>query len=264
MGIGAYLLSMNFLVVSERAPSFFNDVVFLAYMIALVPPMLVNYLDLRSRGQVDRQLPTLLREVADGQLAGKTLFRSFEDASTDKRGRLYSELRNTLARIEMGANFHSAINDLGDSLGTKLSKQSMKLILVSDLFGGSTYDVFDEAADYVESILEYREERKSKVSSYVFTFYFAVLLFVALTVMLLKWLLPAFRSLPTASFPLFAFAIKPIGYYRDIFLTASIIVSTFAGLTCGRLSHGSLSAGIKHILFLTLASYLTFLTLVGT
>ncbi|MFQ6085606.1 MAG: type II secretion system F family protein [Candidatus Bathyarchaeia archaeon] len=264
---GVAIFLVDHFLIARVLPHLYNDLIIMAYMVAIIPPMAADFIDSRWRASVNRRLPSLLREVAMGQLAGKTLPKALEDASKTDRGALSTELRKTLGRIQMGAGFHTSLNELGERIGTKLSRQSMKLIVISDLYGGKTYEVFDRAADYVESMVAYHDERSGRVSPYVATFYVAVAIFVGLTLMVLRWLLPAFLSIGEVS----AFLGRPtilgtmrLEDYRDTFLMATVVISSFAGLTAGKISGGSLSAGVKHIGLLVLASYFAYLIFVGT
>lgn len=262
VGIVIFLLDLFF--VRYATPNLFNDLLILSYLVAVTPPMLVDHLDQRWKSSADRHLPSLLRDVAMGQLAGKTLPRALEDTSKTERGALSSELQKTLARIDAGVDFHDAIRGLGERLGTRISKQIMNVVVISDVYGGATPEVFERAADYAESMVEYRDERRGRVGPYVSTFYVSVMIFVGLTIMLLKWLLPAFLSLKGVTPGRTVLGSMTLDEYRDTFLMAAIIVSTFAGLTCGKISAGSLSAGVKHIVPLILFSYFSYLYFLGT
>lgn len=260
------IVAVDVLVISRSEPSLFNDFFIFAYLIAIAPPMVADYLDRRWKASVDRHLPSLLRNVAMGQMAGKNLPRALEDASKARDTALSVEMRKALRKIKMGSDFHKTIEELGTSLGTKLSKETMRLIVISDKFGGATQEVFDRAADYVESMLMYRDERRAKVNPYVATFYVSVVIFIGLTIILLQALIPTFLELRGTQFLGRGGYVgaTSLDYYRDNFLLGAVIVSSFAGLTCGQIREGSLSAGVIHIALLVLMSYLTYLFIAGT
>lgn len=250
---------LDYYYLYDLMPALFDDFILLAFLTALFPSMLVSYLEHRWRIAVDNALPALLREVSMGQLTGKTFPRALSDAAKVDRGPLSRELSKSVAKMSWGLPIDDALEDLGERLGTPLSNQAIKLITVSGKYGGETSAIFERAATYVEAVLADRNERKARMNPYILVFYVTFAIFVGISIALLKWIFPVLMG-PEPLLPV----ILSMETYRDLFFHAAVIEAVFAGLISGKMSEGSMSAGLRHSVVLIAAGYLAFLLLVGT
>ncbi len=69
-----------------------DQLLFLGLIIAIFPPAIVNYLDMRWRQSVDKNIPEFLRELSEAGRTGVTLTRALDLASKRRYGPLSSEL----------------------------------------------------------------------------------------------------------------------------------------------------------------------------
>ena len=68
----------------QNMPFTWDQMLILAMMIAIFPPAVVEWLDLRWERGIDKNIPRLLREIAESGKTGLTLIRAIE-VSADTR-----------------------------------------------------------------------------------------------------------------------------------------------------------------------------------
>jgi flagellar protein FlaJ len=113
-------------------------------VIALIPPAVVEFLDLRWQREIDKNIPRLLREIAESSMTGLTLARAIEVSAERDYGPLTSELKRVITQMSLGSSFEDAMKSLGARCRTKLAQRTATLITEVSRSGGDTKDIMEQ------------------------------------------------------------------------------------------------------------------------
>ncbi|MBS7615978.1 type II secretion system F family protein [Candidatus Bathyarchaeota archaeon] len=231
--------------------TFFDEYVFFAIITAFTPPTVLNYVDYRWRRAVDEHLPDLFRSIVQAQETGMTLPRALEEASKRDYGPLTAELRKMNAQISWGMTLEEALVAFAKRVNTILVQRTVPLIIEANRSGGHVEKVFDPMGKFVQSTLLIHKERRNQTRPYIAIIYVAFFVFIFTIILLFKSFFVDIEGLP-----LLGAAIMEPTEIRQLFFHMTIIQGFFGGLVAGKMSEGTVNAGLKHSIVLMVCGYL--------
>jgi flagellar protein FlaJ len=113
--------------------------------------------------------------------------------------------------------------------------------------GGGTIEMIESLARFNNLTQEVEKEKRSSTRPYVMMPYFAALLLVVTTSMMLGFTTSTIGvsgSAPPAN----------MNWIRQVFMTSAIFYSYMVGIVAGKISEESISAGFKHAAILVVVS----------
>lgn len=257
-----YLVSISMAVISSTLLYLilgltydFRLSITLALAISLSPIAVFQILDSKLCTEIDENLERFLMDLADAQLSGITMIRALEEAANRSYGALTGDIRYMVARIQWGFTVEDALRIFRSRAITALSRRIATLVAEAVRYGGDLVAVFKGTAEFVRKINELRRERWRKLRPYVIVFYISIILLLILAAILFKGFIEAITVGEIVS-PIFL-AIDKL-WFKTAMLDLAIIESVFGGLSIGKVSEGTVKAGVKHMVVLMLATYITF------
>jgi flagellar protein FlaJ len=233
-----------------RNKTIFDDFLFIAVITAVSPPTFLNYVDYKWRRAVDEHLPDLFRSIVQAQETGMTLPQALEEASKRDYGPLTTELKQMNAQISWGLSFEEALQALSSRMDTLLVQRTVPLITEASHSGGHVEKVFDPTGKFIQTTILLDKERRNQTRPYVSIIYVAFFVFI-LTIILL------FKSffVEVGGSPILGEAVMTPGEMQQLFFHMTIIQAFFGGLVAGKMSEGTINAGLKHSLILMVCGY---------
>jgi len=244
-------------------PALPQDVyIIIGMIIVMFPSGILHLLNVTWRRAIDRNIPKLLRQIAEAGRIGISIPRALALASEQDLGPLTDELRKVVNRVTWGYPIEKAIFDLIEDIGTPTARRAFTLILEAMKSGGNVEEMFMTLYRHLTGMqLTYRE-RTAMMRPYISYGYIAFFVFLAIQVILLTSFIGPILDIQsrieaTGETPIFRFAIdrQTIETY---FYHISIIEAIISGLVSGKMGEGSLFAGLKHIVVLLTAAVLTY------
>jgi flagellar protein FlaJ len=229
----------------------FDDLVFFAFVVAVFPPALLNYLDYRRRKAIDSQLPELFRSIVQAQETGMTLPQALEEASKRDYGSLTRELRRMTMQISWGLSFEEALINTGQRVKTVLMQRSVPMVIEASRSGGHVERVFDPMGKFVQSTLLLDKERRTRTRPYIAIIYVAFFVFLFTIILLFRSFFVGVEQLP-----MLGTGAMDAEEMKRLFFHMTSVQAFFGGLVAGKMGEGAISAGLKHSLILMLLGYL--------
>ncbi len=227
-----------------------DDYVFFAFLIAITPPAILDYVDYKWRKGVDEHLPDLFRSIVQAQEVGMTLPNALEEAAKRDYGPLTSELKKMTVQISWGDSFEDALLAFGKRVGTVLTQRTVPMIIEASRAGGRVEKVFDPMGKFIQTTNMLEKERKTQTRPYIAIIYVALFVFLFTIVLLFKTFFTSAEGVPLLSTPTMA----PENMQR-LFFHLSLVQGFFGGLVAGKMGEGSLSAGLKHSVVMMMLGY---------
>jgi flagellar protein FlaJ len=149
--------------------------------------------------------------------------------------------------------FEEALESLGKRVGTALVQRIVPIIIEASRSGGRVEKVFEPMERFVQTTLNFDNERRTQMRPYVAISYVAFFVFLFTIVMLFK----SFFVRTSEISPMGLTTIMTSVEARRVFFHMSIIQAFFGGLVAGKMGEGTVGAGLKHSLILLICGYLT-------
>ena len=238
-----------------------DQLVFLALIIALFPPAIINYVDMRWRLSVDKNIPEFLRELSEAGRTGVTLTRALDLASKRRYGPLSSELERIVIKLSWGGNFEDSLKKFAERIETKLAKRTSILLTEINRSGGDIKDVLDTISRHIRELQSIEDERRSQLQTYVGIVYIAFFIFIFIDYILLKTFFAKIEALKESLSDVGGlFLMKELSFenIKTMMFHMSIMQGLFGGLIAGKMGEGALGAGLKHSLILMIIAFLMF------
>jgi archaeal flagellar protein FlaJ len=249
-------------------PLQWDQLLVLGMIISLFPPAAVEYLDLKWQRGIDKNIPRLLREIAESGRTGLTLTRAIEVSSERDYGPLTPELKRLLAQLSWGASLEDAMHAFATRARTKLAQRTSTLIIEVARSGGDTQEIMEQVNRNIGELQGIDRERYAQMRPYAVVVYIAFGVFLFTDIMLIQTFFTQIINLQNSVLQtgggggvFGGIGSVNIQLLKTILFHATIIEAIFGGLIAGKMSEGKLGAGLKHtvaLLFITFMAFFLF------
>ena len=255
ISIGLSLFILNFFVFSfeGKLKSIIN---LLASLSILLPTFLMRYYVYRREREIETRFPDFLRDIADGINSGMTLPQAIKHVMKNDYGILSKYVKQIGVQIDWGIPFEKVFKEFAEKTGNRVIKRAVSTIIETHRSGGRISDTLTAVTETLIEIGKIRKERLAHVYSQILTGYMIFFVFLGIMVLIIKFILPGIILPGTEE-------ISPAQeidteFYRAMFLYLTLIEGAFSGIAIGKMSEGTIVAGIKHSLILCSIGYAVF------
>lgn len=241
-----------------------NNSIALTLLVAILPPSIVEFNNIRWLRSVDRNIPLLLRDLAEAVRSGETLVRALEEAAKRDYGPVSMYLERAMVRLSLTSDLEASLRWMGEKLVRPSAMRMATILIEASESGGKIVDILEAAVSLFNQIAEYRDEREAQTRPYLLLAYMGSIVFLVISyVILSQFLAPLSTAAETPEMmgaPIIQ-NVLDISYYKAILFWASVMESIFGGLIAGKISGGRLTAGLIHssiLLAVTIAFFNVF------
>lgn len=236
----------------------FSSIMIIAGIMAVVPIALMRYSEIAKIRALEDSFPQFMRDLVESVRAGMDLPLAIDSVSTNDYGKLNPFIKRLNAQLQWGIPFDKAFLKFTRGTKSTLIGRIGSTIIESHRFGGNLTDVFEAISTTTVEIERLREERKLYINSQLMSGYIIFFVFLGVIIGLQKFLVPTLSNISVKELSLGQSAGLMADEYKSIFRNLIILQGLFAGLVIGKMSEGSVSAGIKHSLFLLIIGIVAF------
>ncbi|MEM2843629.1 MAG: type II secretion system F family protein [Candidatus Bathyarchaeia archaeon] len=238
-----------------------DELMFIAMIVALFPPAIVNFLDARWRNDIDNNIPKMLKELAEAGRTGVTLIRALEFASERRYGALSKELKRIVNQISWGSSLEEALKSFSDRAETKLAKRTAVLLTEIHKVGGEIQEVLETVSKHINELQTIERERQSQIKPYIAIVYIAFFVFLLIDILLIRsffWELTSLQETLQSAGGFFMGGAINLTQVETILFHLSLIEGFYGGLVAGKMGEGSIGAGLKHSVILMVIGFIAF------
>ncbi len=256
------LFMANFFFMRGRVDeTIFTLVNMVAASLFIVPAGLMQYERYRKVQEIEEKFPDFLRNIVEGLRGGMTLPLSITYAARNYYGALDPYVRQLSAQISWGVPFDTVLNNFSGQLKSRIISRSVSTINEAHRSGGNITDVLESVTRSTVEIEKIRRERASRISGQMMTGYIIFFVFIGVMIGMREFLLPALSWSENSTGEESWMAVSgqsPINAeaYGTMFMHLAVIQGVFSGLAMGKLAYGSIGAGAKHSMIMSLLGYL--------
>ena len=257
---------VSIFVLHNKMPFDWDSMIVIGIMVAIFPIAVLELIDLKWESGIDKNIPRLLREIAESGKTGLTLTRAIEVSAERDYGPLTKELKQLVAQLSWGSSIEEAFRAFASRARTKLAQRTSDLIIEVARSGGDTQEVMEQVNKHIGELQSIDHERYAQMKPYAAVVYIAFGVFLFTDVLLIKSFFTQIVELQAKVMAtsgggggVFAGAGSvDVVFLKKVLYHAVIIQAIFGGLIAGKMSEGKLGAGLKHTLMLLLIAFVTF------
>ncbi len=221
----------------------------IALFVATAPAAVVNIRLSRKKASTEAGVNSFLRDLTEVRKTGLSPERCIESLSKREYGEFTKELRKISSEISWGIPVKKVIMDFIKRTRSWLTQIVMFLLVETIDVGGGTIAMTESLARFNNLTQEVEKEKKSQTRPYIMMPYFAAILLVATTTMMLGFTSGTLAVGGTSTQ-------QDIGPMVSLFVTSAIFHSYLIGIVAGKISEESIAAGFKHSAILIIIAVL--------
>lgn len=223
----------------------------ISLFVATAPAAVVYNKYQNQRVQTELGVNSFLRDLTEVRKTGLSPEKCIESLSHRQYGSFSKELRKISSEISWGIPVRKVIMDFIGRTKSWMTQIVMFLLVETVDVGGGTIAMIESLARFNNTTQEVEKEKKMAVRPYVIMPYFAALLLVATTTMMLSFTSGTLGlSSPAAPNP-------EMDSVKQIFNLSCIFSSYMIGIVAGKISEESIGAGFKHASILVIITIIT-------
>lgn len=214
----------------------------IALFIATAPAAIVYEKLSSEKNSMERGISSFLRDLTEVRKTGLSPEKCIESLSRRDYGAFSKELRKISSEISWGVPVKKVIMRFLKRTKSWMTQIVMFLLVETIDVGGGTIAMIESLARFNNLTQEVEKEKKMMVRPYIMMPYFAAILLVATTIMMISFT----SGTLTIGAPDQATQPKDLSLMITTFVTAAIFHSYLIGVVAGKISEESVAAGFKH------------------
>lgn len=262
LGIAGALILLG-LILALMKVSFFDWTTFYFVLgIALVIGGMPFFIDLlvesKREASIEQMFLEFARDLVEGVKAGTPISKSIINVRDKDYGSLSVHVSKLANQISLGIPVKDALDTFGKDIRSQVISRAISLIREAETSGGKIETILESVAFSVSQIEKLRKERKAAIYNLTVQGYIIFLIFILIMLIMQFKILPitsqlniggSLEGLDSAGLGGFS---GGSGQTMDStsfampFLFLLITQGFFAGLIIGKISEGSVKAGLKH------------------
>ena len=274
------LIFSNFYLQKFGLEALRNIINILALSVFIVPISILKYAKHRELKEIEERFPDFMRELVEGLRGGMTLPLALKYAARSDYGALNKYINKIVSQISWGLPFEKVFEDFAKSVKSKVVARAVSVIIESHRSGGELSKAIESITQATAEVEKIKKERKAVIAGQMTQGYLIFFIFIGILIGIQEFLLPALSSQgfnPTLAGGTSLFSSSPnlnnlnqqpvasqassqgMNVNRDEYITLfgrlAIIQGVFAGLVIGKLTEGTISAGAKHSIIMSMLGY---------
>ncbi|MFC2143238.1 type II secretion system F family protein [Candidatus Aenigmatarchaeota archaeon] len=217
---------------------------------AIGTPLFYRYLLRMKVKQIEEAFPKFLRDVTDNLNSGMTLPQAFKTVTNNDYGVLTPYVQQMHAKISFGITFEKVLQNFAENVKAPSMRRNIQMIIETHRSGGTVATVLDAVAESLQELEKIKKQRISSIYTQMINGYIIYIIFLGIMIGLSSFLLPTFELeiLPDMR-----------ATFVELFSGLVVIQGFFSGISIGKLSEGTLLAGVKHSVVLVVFGWTAFI-----
>jgi flagellar protein FlaJ len=265
--IGIAVLAADFALLFGQKTFYF--VAGIAVLIAVAPFAASALTEVGRAKEKESMFLEFARNLVETVKAGTPISRSIIQIRNKDFGSLTPHVQKLANQIAIGISVRQAFGVFASDVNNKVIARSIALIIEAEESGGEISLILESTAKSVSEIEDIKKERSASTYNLVMQGYIIFIIFLVIMLvvqihfipLMLKTISEAGGMQATGEafgggFATSTVSQELIDTLGTLFIVLILVQGFFAGLVIGKLSEGSIKAGIKHTIIITALAYL--------
>jgi len=206
------------------------------------------------------------RNLAESVAIGTPISKGIANMRAKNYGVLNPHVKKLANQIELGIPVDKSLKNFAEDVGSPVVKRAIALISEAEKAGGEIDYILDSTAKSISEVEKLKKERKSAIYGLMVQGYIIYFIFIGIVLVMEFKIIPLTEGV--GDFSSFTGNIEDIENNQvkegrlsadeltRPFLYLLLAQGLFVGLVVGKLTEGTLKAGIKHSFILMITSFL--------
>ncbi|HTZ41845.1 MAG TPA: type II secretion system F family protein [Candidatus Omnitrophota bacterium] len=263
---GLILIGVSFLFINTN---FFFLVMGLGIIFGTLPFVLSVIQENKINTEKEEMFLEFARDLVESVKSGTPINRSIVNAKDSPYGALSPNIKKLANQISIGIPLKTALQIFSEDIHNRTISRALTLIGQAEKAGGDIGKILESVASAVSMSDKLGKERKSSASTLIVQGYVIFFIFLIIILVMQYKIIPLISTFNTSGLAAGGQAFgSPIAItgggstslnpneLSQSFLYLILVQGLFSGLTIGKLSEGSVRAGIKHSFALMIISFI--------
>ncbi|MBS3081995.1 type II secretion system F family protein [Candidatus Pacearchaeota archaeon] len=245
----------------------FYFLVGIATTVILLPFVATTIVETNREKDKNGQFLEFARALAENVKGGTPIGQSIRNMGNKNFGSLTWHISKLSNQISLGIPMSKALDTFADDVGSLTVKRAIDLIKEAEMAGGKIDNILDSVASSIYQIEKLKKERAATIANLVVQGYIIFFIFIGIMLVMQFKIIPLTEDVNNVG----GFNLGDSGAVGSIgtnsggastdelsrpLLYMLLLQGIFSGLAIGKLSEGSIKAGIKHSFAMTIAAFL--------
>lgn len=253
-------------IIFFRGENLFYFLVGIAVAVLALPFVVTTVLETNVEKEKNEQFLEFARALAENVKGGTPIGQSVMNMRSKNFGSLTEHIVKLANQLSIGIPMSRALETFGNDTGSLTVRRAITLIKEAEAAGGKIDAILDSVAASIYQIEKLKKERKALISNLVVQGYIIFFIFIGIMLVMQFKIIPLTQDVGgVGDLSGFSDAVGGIGLGGGSVDSAALarpllymllVQGIFCGLAIGKLSEGSIKAGIKHSFVLTITAFL--------
>jgi len=255
-GIAIILSSLLFL--NTR---FFFFIISFGFLAIATPFVLTTMQKTKEAQEKEEMFLEFARNLVESVKTGTPISKSLVNLKKKPFGSLSKHVEKLANQISIGIPLKTALQIFADDVNNKTVSRTITLIGQAEKAGGNIADILEAVAKAVNMTDKLKKERKATISTLAVQGYIIFFVFIVIVLVMQFYIIPMISGIANVGSLGSSGTISSSGgtgisaaEVSQAFMYLLLIQGFFSGLVIGKLSEGSIKAGLKHSFYLIILS----------
>lgn len=263
IGLGLAIIIADFIIFLNQDPFLF---VFGIGIASFAIPFVIDSVIENNRNQeIGEMFLEFARNLAEGVKSGTPISKSIINLRRNNYGPLSPYVEKLANQLDLGLTVDTALKNFAYEVNNPVVNRAIELISEAEKAGGEIEYILEAVASSIAEVEKLKKERKAAISTLIVQGYIIFFIFIAVMLIMEFKILPLTTQINFGGSTENVFgsgveaSLDPAKTAQELarpFLYLLVTQGFFAGLTIGKLSEGTLNAGIKHSFILAISALL--------
>ncbi len=218
----------------------------ISLLIIVIPFMISFLLGQTRQREKDEKFLEFTRDLVEMVRSGTPISKGIINLRKRNYGTLSAHVEKLANQLTIGITLTDALITFAKEISSPVISRAVGLISEAERAGGNIDSILESVSDSVAQVEKLRKERQASVSNLVTQGYMIFFVFIIIMLVMEFKILPLVADLQTGEgLSLNVNKLDADQFSMPLFVML-LVQSFFAGLVIGKISEGSLRAGVRH------------------
>jgi flagellar protein FlaJ len=243
VGAGVALAGISFLFFSDNLLKF---MLVISLLVGVVPIMAGFLLEQNKQREKEEKFLEFTRDLVEMVRSGTPVSKAIINLKKRAYGTLTPHVGKLSNQLTMGITLTDALITFAKETSSPVISRAVSLISEAERAGGNIETILESVSSSVAQVEKLRKERQASVSNLVTQGYMIFFVFIIIMLVMEFKILPLVSDLGSAEGLVSDVKKLDADAFSLPLFVMLLVQSFFAGLVIGKISEGTLKAGIKH------------------
>lgn len=266
IGVGLFIILLSLLFMNSR---FFFLIIGTGVIVGAAPFIFSLIQETKERNEKEEMFLEFARNLVESVKSGNPINKSIINVKDKPYGALSPHVKKLANQISMGIPLRQGLQTFSKDVDNRTVSRALTLIGQAERAGGNIGQILEAVAEAVSMSDKLKKERKATISTLIVQGYIIFIVFMVIILVMQFKILPLVAGISTGGSGgvggILGGAASAVGStgggidpeaLSNSFLYLLLVQGLFSGLTIGKLSEGTIKAGVKHSFALMLLSFL--------